>query len=110
MRSGDGRTSEGERDRTVRLAGVLLCWAHATAIALTGVTAAVRPAAPWWDAVWTGSWALTGALLIAWALLRAEQKQRPTPCRNDDATEDGKPPGTGERPGQEHPEDYGQAA
>lgn len=110
-RSGYGRTSDDGRDRTVRLAGVLLCWAHAAAMALTCATAAVRPAASWWDAVWTGSWALTGVLLITWAVLRAGQKQRSRPCRNDHTSQDRKPPSTGQCPGRERSEEgFGQAA
>ncbi len=47
-----------------------LCWSHATAIALTATEAILRTDTYWW----AFTWALTAALLIFWALLRAAQK------------------------------------
>ncbi|MFF8984647.1 hypothetical protein ACF08E_14845 [Streptomyces globisporus] len=57
-------------DRASRRAGIALCWSHATAIALTAVEAIFRTGTGWWVI----SWALTAALLVIWALLRAAQK------------------------------------
>ncbi|MBK3531258.1 hypothetical protein JHN61_22745 [Streptomyces sp. MBT67] len=57
-------------DHATRWAGIALCWSHATAIALTATGAILRTAADWWVV----AWALTAALLISWALLRAAQK------------------------------------
>ncbi|MFG2600756.1 hypothetical protein [Streptomyces sp. NPDC048445] len=63
-------------NRATRLTGTLLCWTHATAMALTGAEILLQPSPSRWTAAWIGSWALTGALLIVWALLRTAQKQR----------------------------------
>ncbi|MFI5940607.1 hypothetical protein ACIBCB_10150 [Streptomyces uncialis] len=58
-------------DRATRWAGVLLCWAHAAAMALTAAEAMLRSATDWWVV----TWAATAVLFITWALLRAAQKR-----------------------------------
>lgn len=58
-------------DRATRRAGITLCWAHATAMALTAAEALRDTGTAWWAL----SWGLTAALFTAWALLRALQKK-----------------------------------
>ncbi|MET9708358.1 hypothetical protein [Streptomyces griseus] len=58
-------------DRATRWAGILLCWAHAVAMALTAAEAMLRSATNWWAV----TWAATAVLLITWAFLRAAQKK-----------------------------------
>ncbi len=58
-------------DRATRWVGILLCWAHAAAMALTAAEAVLRSTAGWW----TVAWAVTAALFVTWALLRAAQKR-----------------------------------
>ncbi|MFF3531446.1 hypothetical protein ACFYX5_32695 [Streptomyces rubiginosohelvolus] len=60
-------------DRASRWAGILLCWAHATAMALTVVEAMRDTATRWWAV----SWVLVTTVFAAWALLRAMQKKQP---------------------------------
>lgn len=69
-------------DRATRWAGVLLCWAHATAMALTAAEAVLRSTAGWWAV----AWAVTAALFVTWVLLRAFQKG---PLRLADDSESG---------------------
>ncbi|MFG2595266.1 hypothetical protein [Streptomyces sp. NPDC048462] len=76
-------------NRATRLTGTLLCWAHATAMALTAIELLLQPSTSRWTTAWIGSWTLTGALLIAWALLRAAQKQRLHQIAQSDDTHDG---------------------
>ncbi|MFI2215043.1 hypothetical protein [Streptomyces sp. NPDC020141] len=63
-------------NRATRWAGTSLCCAHAAAMAATAAEVLLEPTPSWWSWARTASWALTGALLIAWALLRAAQKRR----------------------------------
>lgn len=67
----EARPGRRRIDRATRWAGVLLCWAHGTAMVLTVTEAAIRPTAGWWAV----TWALTAALFITWTLLRAAQKR-----------------------------------
>ncbi|MGW8487420.1 hypothetical protein [Streptomyces sp. NPDC055886] len=76
------RTGFRRIDRATRCAGILLCWAHATAMALTAAEA-VRDTTTGW---WAVSWALTATIFVAWALLRAAQKRlsRTNACNEDE--------------------------
>ncbi|MFH9125759.1 hypothetical protein [Streptomyces globisporus] len=76
------RTGFRRIDRATRWAGILLCWAHATAMTLTAAEAVRDTTTDWWAV----SWALTATLFIAWALLRAAQKKlsRTSACKEDE--------------------------
>ncbi|MFJ9112841.1 hypothetical protein [Streptomyces sp. NPDC102283] len=65
-RPGDRRIT-----RATHWAGLLLCWAHVIAMALTAAEAVLRPTAGWWVV----SWMVTAALFIAWVLLRTAEKR-----------------------------------
>ncbi|MFE3676059.1 hypothetical protein [Streptomyces griseus] len=78
-------------NRATRWTGALLCWAHATAMALTATDILLRPSAGWWPATWITAWAMTVALLIAWAVLRTVQKHRIHRIAQSDDTDTSSP-------------------
>ncbi|MEW2609019.1 hypothetical protein AB0937_02155 [Streptomyces sp. NPDC047880] len=66
----------------VQLAGRLLCWSLAAAMAGAALDAFVHPRFRWWGAVWQLPWWLTGAAVLAWTVLRAREKADRRPPRD----------------------------
>ncbi|MEV0244221.1 hypothetical protein AB0I06_30515 [Streptomyces sp. NPDC050674] len=67
----------------VQLAGRLLCWSLAAAMASAAVDALLDPQVSWWGVAWLLPWWLAGASALAWSVLRAREKaDRPPPHDN----------------------------
>ncbi|EFL32357.1 predicted protein [Streptomyces viridochromogenes DSM 40736] len=65
----------------VQLAGRLLCWSLAAAMATAAVRAVAHPHARWWSAVWSLPWWLFCAAGLAWGVLRLREKAARRPPR-----------------------------
>ncbi|MGW0337139.1 hypothetical protein ACWD0J_35850 [Streptomyces sp. NPDC003011] len=78
------RTTPGRPARAVQYTGRLLCWSLATAMALAATDVLLAPRAPWWPYTWPAPWILTSASALAWALLRAREKNTDDPPTDDE--------------------------
>ncbi len=73
------RTGRGRLARAVRYAGRLLCWSLGTAMASAATDLLLAPHAQWWSYAWPAPWILTCASAVAWAVLRALEKNAAHP-------------------------------
>ncbi|MFF7446099.1 MULTISPECIES: hypothetical protein [unclassified Streptomyces] len=78
------RTTPGRLTRAVQYTGRLLCWSLATAMATAAADLLLDPRAPWWTYTWPTPWFLTGAAALAWAALRACEKNADDPPADDE--------------------------
>ena len=69
------------RVSAVRVAGRLLCWSLATAMASAAVDVLLDPQPRWWRAAWPLPWWLACAAAVAWGVFRAREKAARRPPR-----------------------------
>lgn len=78
------RTRAALLTHAVRYAGRLLCWNLAVGMASAAVDVVLEPHAHWWTYTWPVPWGITCTSALAWALLRAYQKNANDPPTDDE--------------------------
>jgi hypothetical protein len=77
------RTAPGRLTHAVQHAGRLLCWSLAAAMASAATDVLLDPRVHWWPYTWPVPWILTCTSTLAWALLRACEKNAASPPADD---------------------------
>ncbi|MDX3404567.1 hypothetical protein [Streptomyces sp. ME01-18h] len=78
------RTGRHRLSSAVQIAGRMLCWSLAAGMAAAAADILAAPQAGWWPYTWPVPWYLVCLSALAWALLRAREKNADSPPSEDD--------------------------
>ncbi|MFV0136192.1 hypothetical protein ACLGIH_23800 [Streptomyces sp. HMX87] len=78
------RTAHRWLTLAVQITGRMLCWNLAIGMAAAATNVLATPQAGWWPYTWPVPWYLTCLSALAWAMLRAREKNTARPPAEED--------------------------